>query len=236
MVAFAPFHQAAIFTPGSAPALVNLVNVNSVVAAVEIPGTDRVVALDPATPSLNVFSFPPGVSDAGAVGSVGGCVDRESTDLALSLVDLDGDGHGDVVVESPRDDFFEVHLGYPDGGFEDLHRVDGAACGAGRTFTIPELGDAGYTLAVADVTGDARPDVVVVPRDLDVLEVFTNASDDAGLRLLQPSDASSGDSCSRHTLGLSGQNKVGVAAIDSPGGTRLVIATDSQGLHILGRR
>jgi hypothetical protein len=88
------------------------------------------------------------------------------------LVDLNGDGHKDLVwVRS-----------LPGGTTEELAwalRQD-AGFGAVRSLPLTELRDARRTLAVADVTGDGRPDVLLTLKTVDGLRALSVLRQDAG--------------------------------------------------------
>jgi len=121
--------------------------------------------------SLSVFlSKPPtGGIDPGAQATAGGASIEIPDHEVLKIADFDGDGRADVIAggtDAAKSPMFVVMRGHGDGTFDNPERV-------GTGFP-PE--STAWWLAVADVGGDAKPDVVVVNGDERTVRVFVNTT------------------------------------------------------------
>lgn len=80
--------------------------------------------------------------------------------VALAVADLNGDGKLDIVVANKTDNTVSVLLGNGDGTFKAQTAVD-ASNGKGTAAPVYAVGKSPIWVAIADVNGDGKPDLVV---------------------------------------------------------------------------
>jgi len=138
---------------------------------------------------------------------------------ALAAGDLDGSGHVDLVVTSPR-----ATPGVPDTGEIAILRHDPSHPGAFLPAQILATGGSGDAVAIGDVTGDGRADIVVADSSISDAHV-----------ILFPQSASGTFSAPPVSLSLGanrGSNDVTLHDMDGDGVDDIVMAV-SDGVAII---
>jgi hypothetical protein len=79
---------------------------------------------------------------------------------ALAVADVNGDGKLDIVVANKSDDTVSVLLGNGDGTFKAQTAVQ-ASNGKGTAAPTYKVGQGPISLAIADLNGDGKPDLIV---------------------------------------------------------------------------
>ena len=139
---------------------------------------------------------------------------------ALASGDLDGSGHVDLVVTSPS-----TAPGVPDSGQIAILRHDPSRPGAFLAAQTLGTGGSGDAVAVGDVTGDGRADIVVADASVS----------DAHVILFAQSATSPGTFSAPVSLSLGtnrGSNDVTIHDMDGDGRNDIVLAT-TDGVAIL---
>ena len=138
---------------------------------------------------------------------------------ALAAGDLDGSGHVDLVVTTPR-----ATPGVPDTGEIAILRHDPSHPGAFLPAQILATGGSGDAVAIGDVTGDGRADIVVADASISDAHVILFAQSTSGTFSAPPVSLSLGAN--------RGSNDVTIHDIDGDGRNDIVMAV-SDGVAIL---
>ena len=138
---------------------------------------------------------------------------------ALAAGDLDGSGHVDLVVTSPR-----ATPGVPDTGEIAILRHDPSHPGAFLPAQILATGGSGDAIAIGDVTGDGRADIVVADASVSDAHVILFPQSSTGTFSAPPVSLSLGAN--------RGSNDVTIHDMDGDGRADIVMAV-SDGVAIL---
>jgi hypothetical protein len=138
---------------------------------------------------------------------------------ALAAGDLDGSGHVDLVVTTPQ-----ATPGVADSGEIAILRHDPSHPGAFLAAQILATGGSGDAVAVGDVTGDGRADIVVADASISDAHVILFAQSTTGTFSAPPVSLSLGAN--------RGSNDVTIHDIDGDGRNDIVMAV-SDGVAIL---
>ena len=138
---------------------------------------------------------------------------------AIAAGDLDGSGHVDLVVTTPR-----ATPGVPDTGEIAILRHDPSRPGAFLAAQILQTGGSGDAVAIGDVTGDGRADIVVADASVSDAHVILFAQSTTGTFSAPPVSLSIGAN--------RGSNDVTIHDMDGDGRADIVMAV-SDGVAIL---
>ena len=111
--------------------------------------------------TIDLASFAPGVG-----------IPVTGTPIAVAVADVNGDGKSDIISVNTSDSTVSVFQNQ-----SSIGNITNASFAAGVDF---KLSSAPTSIAIADLNGDARPDIVVANENSNKLSIFQNAATAAG--------------------------------------------------------